>query len=404
MISTIIINYNASIEMLDDCIRSYLDQIGIKTEIIVYDNNSRNTEELKAYERSLLENNKEEEIIFEYSKKNLGFAKAVNNAIKLCRYDYVFISNFDIKVKNDALKLSYDAIIKYSDCAGIASKVYFMHDKNLLDNIGTGINSDASAFNRGVGLYDLGQYDIEEKVYGVCFGACLLRKDMFDDSRVGLLDDKYFMYYEDVDWCYRANILGYCFYSCPDSIVYHYHSHSVRNLNYGFKFRLIERNLMYTVIKNFENRHTLRIIFRRFLSHGRIMLRGRFRVEIIKIYLGLIFSLPRLIKQRLSMRKRRKVDDFSIFLLSYYEEPFFSPMDYSALLSLNALLFIYRRLFLLTGTPKHREIVNILETLNISNLKFNREFIYTKLCELFKEEPKEARKYIENFYKGKGIY
>lgn len=404
MISVIIINYNSSIEMLDDCIASYLSQRDVRTEIILYDNNSKNRDELNLYENRLKSENSDRDISFLYSKKNLGFAKAVNNAVKASKYEYVFISNFDIQVKDDALKIAFDAINKYQKCGGIASKVYFMHDKKLLDNVGTGIDSNACAFNRGVGLYDLGQYDIVERVFGVCFGACLLKKELFDRDKVGPLDESYFMYYEDVDWCYRANVLGYTFYSAPGSIVYHYHSQSVRNLKYGFKYKLVERNLLFTVIKNFQPRHMFRIVFRRSLAHAKNMIKGSFRLEIILIYLWLFISIPRLIRQRLSMRHRRVVDDFSIFFLSYYEVPFFVPMEYSPILSIHALMFIYKRLYLITEDKSHFERFFNLETLNSSNLKFNREFIYEKLSRLFKGEPEEAFKYIEEFRQGKGIF
>ncbi len=404
MISVIIINYNSTIKMLDDCIQSYINQEGANPEIIVYDNNSKNLMELKSYEQELRSKNRDTEFQFIYSDKNLGFAKAVNNSVKASRKDYVFISNFDIQVKKDALKQALDVMQKYPGCAGIASKVFFMHDKNLLDNIGTCIDSNGSAFNRGVGLYDLGQYDAVERVFGICFGACLIRRELFDTDKVGLLDESYFMYYEDVDWCYRANILGYSFYSAPDSVVYHYHSQSVRNLKYGFKFKLIERNLLYTIIKNFELKHAVRILIRRGISHAKTLLLGKFRIEVIMIYLGVITALPKLLAKRLSLNKKKVMDDFHVFFLSYYELPFFAPMEYAPILSLNALIFLYKRLYLLKGEKRHYDKLVVLELLNSSNLKFKTELLYDKLKKLFENEPEEIMKYLENFKKGKGIF
>ncbi len=404
MISVIIINYNSSIKMLDECIQSYINQKEAAIDLIVYDNNSKNYEELRAYESELKGGYPGITIQFEYSSKNLGFAKAVNNSVKMSLSEYVFISNFDIQVRDDTLKNAMAVMDKFPDCAGVASKVYFMHDRNLLDNVGTSIDSNGSAFNRGVGLYDIGQYDICERVFGVCFGACLLRRDLFNEDKVGLLDESYFMYYEDVDWCYRANLQGYKFYSAPGSVVYHYHSLSVKNLKYGFKFRLIERNLFFMVVKNFERKHMMRIIVRRALSHGKNFMFGRFRTEILKIYLDILFSIPRLIKQRYFMQKRRVIDDFQIFFLSYYEIPFFLPMEYAPILNIDALMFIYKRLYLVTGNSKYHNILINLELLNTSNLKFKKEFMDEKLSSLFRDEPGEVMKYIDNFKKGKGIF
>lgn len=399
MISVIIINYNSSISMLNDCVEAYLRQERIGPEIIIYDNNSKNVKDLRAYDADLKNRYPQKTIKFLYSSKNRGFAKAVNAGIEKAAYGLVFISNFDIIVKEDALKKALEALNKHQNdnCAGIASKVYFMHDKGLIDNVGTGIDSNAGAFNRGVGLYDLGQYDCDERVFGVCFGACLLRKELFSPDKVGLLDEKYFMYYEDVDWCYRANALGYRFYSAPSSIVYHYHSHSVKHLDYGFKFKLIERNLLFTAIKNLENRYMSKVIIKRALSHIGYFFSGKFKKEIISIYFNLLIRVPCLIRDRFRMRRRRVIDDNSIFMLSCHEGPFFSPMDYTPIMSVNALSFIYKRIYVLTGDEKYRNKVFDLEQICESNLQYNREIVYNRLCKVLEGEPELALKYLQVF-------
>jgi len=398
VISVLIINYNAAPKMLRECLDSYLAQQEVELEIIVFDNGSKDTRILEKIAAQYAG----QPVRFVYSAKNLGFAGGVNQALTYSQADYVFVSNFDIQVHPHALKHALKVMESKEHCAGVASKVFFMHDNNLFDNVGTAIDTFASAFNRGVGQYDVGQYDIIEQVFGVCFGSALLRRELFSPQAVGPLDSSYFMYYEDVDWCYRANLMGYRFYSCPDSRVFHYHSASVKSLQYAFKYRLIERNLLCTVVKNLEKRHLLRVLYRRFKSHIRNILFGRFRRATAQILLEFCLRMPRLYFKRRRVQKLRQVTDFEIFLLSYFEQPFFDPIHYRAILSLDALLLTYTRKFLLTNAAKYGHMVHLLKALIASNLKFHKGLVRRQLRDLLQEEPTYMHKYFSQFDDTKG--
>ncbi len=71
---------------------------------------------------------------------------------------------------------------------------------------------------------DLGQYDREEEVFAFCGAACLLRREMLDE--LGGFDERYFMYYEDLDLSWRARLRGWRILYVPSAVVRHVHAGS----------------------------------------------------------------------------------------------------------------------------------------------------------------------------------
>lgn len=101
-----------------------------------------------------------------------------------------------------------------------------------IQNAGTLLLEDGSGRDRGTvvrnGLVtqepDLGQYDREEEVFAFCGAACLLRREMLDE--LGGFDERYFMYYEDLDLSWRARLRGWRILYVPTAVVRHVHAGS----------------------------------------------------------------------------------------------------------------------------------------------------------------------------------
>jgi hypothetical protein len=81
---------------------------------------------------------------------------------------------------------------------GVAPKI-LLWDSPIIDAARNAVNPDGAAFNVGMGQVDLGQFDEPMKLFGLCFAAALVERSAID--RAGFLDETYFAYYEDVDWC-----------------------------------------------------------------------------------------------------------------------------------------------------------------------------------------------------------
>ena len=138
---------------------------------------------------------------------------------------------------------------------------------------------------------------------------------------MGLLDTPYFMYYEDIDWCYRANILEFKILYEPGAIAWHHHSLTTRDKPVSFKYHLIQRNLYRTIMKNMRFRTVIRL----WAFHARMHIR-RARVEkqfgtvTAKILLEtLAWAVIGLFK-RIPIQSRRKVSDTDVVNLSIGEE------------------------------------------------------------------------------------
>lgn len=224
-ISIIVVTYNSS-KTIDVCISKLINQDinGYKAKIIVIDNDSTDDTILK-----LRKFGKKIKII--KNKQNLGFSKAVNIGIKSCD------SDFYILVNPDAF-LEEKSIISLVNCSN-------NHQQSICGGKTLSLNNETQGdhFRRPtllIGLFDFTNlrkvtrnekwhdyfYYIDTKVPDrdidvdcVTGGFMLIPKSVI--KRIGLMDEGYFMYLEDVDYCCRAKDNGVRVVYCPSAIAKH---------------------------------------------------------------------------------------------------------------------------------------------------------------------------------------
>jgi len=228
LLSIIIVSYNTK-ELLKQCVNSIIKSLAnspineLKNiEIIIVDNHStdRTREYLLIFKRSHLGKLK---TIF--NKENLGFAKANNQGIKVAEGKYILLLNSDTKIVPGALEKMISFAQKRKDAGIVAPK--------LLNKGGK--TSQASCYKlptiRGaINEYWFGKKGSYEKylprggnpvkVEAAIGAAMLIPKAVVDV--VGLLDEKYFMYFEDLDYCRRVNKSGFMVYYLPQARIIHY--------------------------------------------------------------------------------------------------------------------------------------------------------------------------------------
>src|SRR5262245_45243264 len=309
--------------MLDRCLRSLAVQSYGNLEVLLVDNASH-PGSLEGAEAG------HPGVRLLRLERNLGFAGGMNRGIAAARGEMVLLLNFDVELDPGCVGELAKVLGQDERIAGVAAKTGFVHDRHLIDNVGTLIDRAGAAFNMGIGQLDVGQYDVSERVFGACVAAALFRKAAFGEDAVGPLDESYFMYYEDVDWCYRANMLGWHFRTAPQAVVAHVHSASVRHLDYSFKYYLIERNLLRTVVKNFETRRVFRILGRRTFSHlVKAVRRGPFWTTGLRALARGWADVPRCWGARRRLQRRRTVADRDIVKYSFGERSCFDPVRYA---------------------------------------------------------------------------
>lgn len=209
-------------------------------EVIIVDNGSNDGSV------DYIKNNYPEFKIIE-NKKNLGFAAAVNQGIKISESEYVFLLNNDVELEINCISNLLKCIENDKNIFAVSSKMIQYNDKNKIDDAGD--EYTVLGWTKRVGYCKSADlYDREREIFSACAGASIYRKSIVDE--IGCFDENFFAYMEDVDISYRARIHGYkCIY-CPQAIVYHVGSGSSGSRYNEFKIKLAARNNVYVPYKN----------------------------------------------------------------------------------------------------------------------------------------------------------
>lgn len=179
------------------------------------------------------------------STTNLGFAGGCNLGLREARGDYAVLLNDDTRVDPHWLDALVDAAEADPE-AGICTSRIRLADGRL-QSTGAIPYVDGSSRDRGENETDSGQYARIEEVFGGCGASMLLRRAMLEE--IGLLEDRFFMYYEDTDLSWRARAAGWKVLYVPDSVVVHLHQ---ATMGRGTRDHLFysDRNRLLLVLRN----------------------------------------------------------------------------------------------------------------------------------------------------------
>lgn len=245
-IGLVTVLYN-SVEVLEGFFQSLSKQT-FKNFILYVIDNSPNDDALNEAKKLATFYNIPSEFI--NNNANLGVAKGNNQGIELSlknNCDYVLLLNNDIEFPENTI---FD-MLKYAEEKNesiIVPKIYY-YGTNKLWMAGGHISKwKGTTVHRGDKEEDIGQYNkIEYTNYGpTCF--MLIHKDIF--KTVGRMDEKYFVYYDDTDFIWRANKLGYKIVYFPKSIVNHKVSFSTGGGESLFSIYYMHRNRVIFICNN----------------------------------------------------------------------------------------------------------------------------------------------------------
>lgn len=151
-------------------------------------------------------------------EENQGFARAVNRGIRHCGTDYVALLNNDTEVDPGWVEAGLAAFDGNPSYWFLASRMLDFRRRDLIDSAGDGYDRTGMPFKRGRG--DACRLHSHSRpVLGASAGAAFYRRRLFD--RIGLFDETYYMYLEDVELSLRAQFTGHpCLY-VPEAVVYH---------------------------------------------------------------------------------------------------------------------------------------------------------------------------------------
>jgi GT2 family glycosyltransferase len=127
--------------------------------------------------------------------------------------------NNDAVAEPDWVEELVGALQRHPTAGSAASKMLLSDDDGTINSVGDFVRRSGEPGNRGVWERDQGQYECEEEVFGACAGAAAYCRSMLDE--IGLFDERFYMYCEDVDLAWRAQYAGYrCVYA-PRAVVRH---------------------------------------------------------------------------------------------------------------------------------------------------------------------------------------
>lgn len=179
--------------------------------------------------------------------ENTGFAPAVNQGILKAENEYIFSLNNDTEVKKGSIKSLVDLISSDDNIFSVQAKMLQYKNKDLIDDVGDEYNLLAWTKKTGEN-HNSSEFREVKDIFSACAGAAMYKKSLL--IQIGMFDDNYFAYMEDVDLAIRSRIYGYRNLLCPDAIVYHIGSATSGSRHNDFKVRLAARNNVWTVYKN----------------------------------------------------------------------------------------------------------------------------------------------------------
>jgi GT2 family glycosyltransferase len=304
-LSVIIVNYNVKY-FLEQCLHAVVKSAqNIHSEIFVVDNNSVDDSvqmaRVKFPQVRLITNN-----------TNLGFAKANNQAIRLSSGRYILLLNPDTLVQEDTFSKCLEFMDKHLDIGCLGVKM-IDGKGNFLPESKRALPTPAVAFYKMTGLsalfphskrfgrYHLGYLDKDEiNDVDVISGAFMFLRHKAIES-VGMFDEDFFMYGEDIDLSYRLKLSGYRNVYFPSTTIIHYKGESTKkgSINYVIMFY----NAMIIFARKHFSRNTARsyslfihiaIYIRAGMSILLRFLKGSINpvLDALLIYAGYYFFLP----------------------------------------------------------------------------------------------------------------
>ncbi|MGB0932901.1 MAG: glycosyltransferase [Lishizhenia sp.] len=241
-ISVIIVNYNVEY-FLEQCLNSTFKALEkVRGEVYVVDNNSIDGSVEMVKEKF-------PEAILIDNKENLGFSKANNQAMRLAKGEFVLLLNPDTVVEEDTFSKCIQFMRQHKDAGGLGVRMIDGKGKFLPESK-RGLPTPTVAFykifgisrlfpkSKRFGQYHLGYLDeFQTNEIEILSGAFMLMSNQAL-KEVGLLDEDFFMYGEDIDLSYRIKLGGFKNYYFPETQIIHYKGESTKksSINYVFVF------------------------------------------------------------------------------------------------------------------------------------------------------------------------
>ncbi|HSF20287.1 MAG TPA: glycosyltransferase family 2 protein [Vicinamibacteria bacterium] len=218
LVSIGIVTYNSENE-IRYCLESIHSQTYEPLEVVVIDNASKDRTVSLIRSSGIA-------VQLSSNERNLGFAAAQNQAIRLTRGDYYLALNPDVVMAPDFVAELVECFTLHAGVGTASGKLLrpAREDSSpLLDSTGIYMSPNLRHLDRGSGQIDVGQYDRPQFVFGASGAAALYARSMLDDVALDgeFFDEDFFAYREDADLAWRAQLRGWKALYTPRAVAFH---------------------------------------------------------------------------------------------------------------------------------------------------------------------------------------
>ncbi len=295
-------------DALADCLRSLECQTFRDFEVVVVDNSGARHVTDAGFARVI------------YNQRNVGFGAAVNQVFRETSAPYLATLNDDAAADPGWMQALVDAA-ESNPRAGMFAPRVMLAGKETLDSAGMLLADDGSSKQRGHGQKPEA-FSAMRQAFFPSGSAALYRRAMLEE--IGLFDESYFLYCEDTDLGLRARWAGWDCVYVPEAAVEHRYSHTAGGAS-PMKVYYVERNRLYTAVKNLPARMLWRVPFTecvRYFWHFVVLLGGSGRTGeyrdaghdkwllpflVLRAHAAALFRLPRLFGERRRLAAQRKL-------------------------------------------------------------------------------------------------
>ena len=251
VVSVVLVNYRGAPDTIA-CLRAFadVDWPADRLELIVVDNDSADGS-VRAIREAV------PGVTVVEAGSNTGFAGGCNLGVAHATGEYVGLINNDARPGEQWVAAAVRAFEADPVVACVASKVLDW-DGKLVDYVDGSLTWFGMGYKREVEKPDTGAWDLAKDVLFGTGAAMFVRTELFRE--VGGFDERFFMFYEDVDFGWRLNLLGHRVRYVPGSVAYHRHHVTMKKFGPFREAYLLERNALLTMYKNYDDETLARVL------------------------------------------------------------------------------------------------------------------------------------------------
>jgi len=244
------------------------------------------------------------------NRQNLGFAANCNRAAEAAYGRILVFLNNDTEPEPEWLAELIQAVCANPQAAMVTSKILLFDQRDTLHTTGDLMGKDGIPRNRGVWEKDSGQFDQEQIVFSGCGGGTAYRKELW--QALGGFDEDFWMYLEDVDFAFRAQLMGKQTVFAPQARIYHHLSATGGGSMASY---YVGRNTIWNIAKNMPTALLLRNLPAILVAQLKVTLdalrniKGEAAQARLKGQLAGLVGLPGQLQKRQAIQLNRRVPD-----------------------------------------------------------------------------------------------